>query len=296
MAPTVAISNFTFFFKLPEFRGACDHNGPSRGPDLILPCAWRFTFCVWSCFYTRARVGTLQIPSCHSSPQSPVPSLGSPVSGPQSRSMAPDHAEMGDYKPKNVLITGGAGFIGSHVTINLVKKYEDYKVVVFDKLDYCATLNNLKSIQNNLNFKFIKGDILSPDLVMYVLETEQIDTVMHFAAQTHVDNSFGNSLAFTMNNTYGTYQPQSRYHGHRHRHRHRHCHRHCHRRRSHHHHKQAHTCCWRRAEIMATSSGSSTFPPTRCTGRRLWVASMDFTRCRGSSPPTRTRRPRRARR
>lgn len=112
---------------------------------------------------------------------------------------------MGDYKPKNVLITGGAGFIGSHVTINLVKKYGDYKVVVFDKLDYCATLNNLKSIQNNLNFKFIKGDILSPDLVMYVLETEQIDTVMHFAAQTHVDNSFGNSLAFTMNNTYGTY-------------------------------------------------------------------------------------------
>lgn len=112
---------------------------------------------------------------------------------------------MGEYKPKNVLITGGAGFIGSHVTINLVKKYEDYKVVVFDKLDYCATLNNLKSIQNNLNFKFIKGDILSPDLVMYVLETEQIDTVMHFAAQTHVDNSFGNSLAFTMNNTYGTH-------------------------------------------------------------------------------------------
>jgi len=66
-------------------------------------------------------------------------------------------------------------------------------------------LNNLSSIQQNLNFKFIKGDILSPDLLMYVLETEQIDTVMHFAAQTHVDNSFGNSLAFTMNNTYGTH-------------------------------------------------------------------------------------------
>ena len=109
------------------------------------------------------------------------------------------------YKPKNVLITGGAGFIGSHVTIRLVQKYGCYKVVVFDKLDYCATLNNLTSIQQNLNFKFIKGDILSPDLLMYVLETEQIDTVMHFAAQTHVDNSFGNSLAFTMNNTYGTH-------------------------------------------------------------------------------------------
>ena len=113
---------------------------------------------------------------------------------------------MGDYKPKSILITGGAGFIGSHVTARLVKTYGCYKVVVLDKLDYCATLNNLKSIRNNLNFKFIKGDILSPDLLMYVLETEEIDTVMHFAAQTHVDNSFGNSLAFTMNNTYGTYR------------------------------------------------------------------------------------------
>ena len=112
---------------------------------------------------------------------------------------------MGDYKPKSILITGGAGFIGSHVTARLVKMYGCYKVVVLDKLDYCATLNNLKSIWNNLNFKFIQGDILSPDLLMYVLETEEIDTVMHFAAQTHVDNSFGNSLAFTMNNTYGTY-------------------------------------------------------------------------------------------
>ena len=76
---------------------------------------------------------------------------------------------------------------------------------MLDKLDYCATLNNLRRIKNNLNFKFIKGDIQSPDLLAYVLKTENIDTVMHFAAQTHVDNSFGNSLAFTMNNTYGTH-------------------------------------------------------------------------------------------
>lgn len=77
--------------------------------------------------------------------------------------------------------------------------------MVLDKLDYCATLNNLRSVKNNLNFKFIKGDIQSPDLLAYILSTEDIDTVMHFAAQTHVDNSFGNSLAFTMNNTYGTH-------------------------------------------------------------------------------------------
>jgi UDP-glucose 4,6-dehydratase len=79
------------------------------------------------------------------------------------------------------------------------------QVVVLDKLDYCATLNNLGSVKDSPNFKFIKGEIQSADLIIHVLEHEQIDTIMHFAAQTHVDNSFGNSLAFTMNNTYGTH-------------------------------------------------------------------------------------------
>lgn len=109
------------------------------------------------------------------------------------------------YTPKCILVTGGAGFIASHIALRLVNSYPQYKVVVFDKLDYCASLNNLSSIANKPNFKFVKGDIQSMDLLSYVLETEQIDTVMHFAAQTHVDNSFGNSLAFTMNNTYGTH-------------------------------------------------------------------------------------------
>lgn len=109
------------------------------------------------------------------------------------------------FKPTSILITGGAGFIGSHVAIRLAKMYSDYKVVVLDKLDYCASLRNLDSIKDLPNFKFIKGDIQSMDLLSYVLDTEKIDTVMHFAAQTHVDNSFGNSLAFTMNNTFGTH-------------------------------------------------------------------------------------------
>jgi dTDP-glucose 4,6-dehydratase len=78
-------------------------------------------------------------------------------------------------------------------------------VVVLDKLDYCATLNNLGSVWEYPNFHFIKGDVQSADLVMHVLHSEGVDVVMHFAAQTHVDNSFGNSLAFTLNNTHGTH-------------------------------------------------------------------------------------------
>ena len=76
---------------------------------------------------------------------------------------------------------------------------------MLDKLDYCATLNNLAAVRSTPNFRFVKGDIQSADLVVHVLQAEGIDAVMHFAAQTHVDNSFGNSLAFTLNNTYGTH-------------------------------------------------------------------------------------------
>lgn len=111
----------------------------------------------------------------------------------------------GGYTPTSILLTGGAGFIASHVVIGLVKQYPQYKIIVLDKLDYCATLRNLESVIDHKNLKFVKGDIQSLDLVLHVLKTEEVDTVMHFAAQTHVDNSFGNSLAFTMNNTYGTH-------------------------------------------------------------------------------------------
>ena len=148
-----------------------------------------------------------------------------------------------DYTPKNILITGGAGFIASHVVIQLVKKYPQvraqgalgadsaahalpvlspnfhrfsyalplttsvaftrsprfpqYKIVNFDKLDYCSSLHNLNEIKDAPNYKFIKGNILSADLLKYVFETEKIDTIIHAAAQTHVDNSFGNSFQFT---------------------------------------------------------------------------------------------------
>ena len=110
-----------------------------------------------------------------------------------------------DYAPKNVMITGGAGFIASHFVILLTKKYPNLNIVNFDKLDYVACLKNLDCLKGLPNYKFVKGDICSPDLVNYVLESEKIDTIVHFAAQTHVDNSFGNSFQFTQNNIFGTH-------------------------------------------------------------------------------------------
>eukprot|EP00246_Nothoceros_aenigmaticus_P006635 TRINITY_DN1966_c0_g1_i1.p1 TRINITY_DN1966_c0_g1~~TRINITY_DN1966_c0_g1_i1.p1 ORF type:complete len:677 (-),score=131.81 TRINITY_DN1966_c0_g1_i1:412-2442(-) len=109
------------------------------------------------------------------------------------------------YKPKNILITGAAGFIAGHVANRLIRNYPHYKVVVLDKLDYCSNLKNLLPSRPSKNLKFVKGDIASADLVNYLLITEGIDTIMHFAAQTHVDNSFGNSFEFTKNNIYGTH-------------------------------------------------------------------------------------------
>lgn len=102
-----------------------------------------------------------------------------------------------------ILVTGAAGFIASHVVEHFAKKYgATYRIIALDKLDYCASLNNLGDADNVL---FVKGDIQSIDLVSYLLQTYKVDIVMHFAAQTHVDNSFGDSLSFTLNNAYGTH-------------------------------------------------------------------------------------------
>ncbi|XP_073297850.1 trifunctional UDP-glucose 4,6-dehydratase/UDP-4-keto-6-deoxy-D-glucose 3,5-epimerase/UDP-4-keto-L-rhamnose-reductase RHM1-like [Primulina huaijiensis] len=112
---------------------------------------------------------------------------------------------MSTFTPKNILITGAAGFIASHVANRLIRNYPEYKIVVLDKLDYCSNLKNILPSKSSPNFKFVKGDIASADLVNYLLVAENIDTIMHFAAQTHVDNSFGNSFEFTKNNIYGTH-------------------------------------------------------------------------------------------
>ena len=110
-----------------------------------------------------------------------------------------------DYEPKNIFLTGGAGFIASHVAILLCKKYPKYNICVYDKLEYCSCLENLSELKDLPNFKFVKGDIGSSDLVNQCFDENEIDTVMHFAAQTHVDNSFGNSFNFTKANIFGTH-------------------------------------------------------------------------------------------
>ena len=112
---------------------------------------------------------------------------------------------MDEYLPKVLLITGAAGFIASHVAIHFVKKYPEYKVIVIDKLDYCSSLKNLHEIKNYPNFKLYIADITDAHTIQKIFEIEKIDTVLHFAAQTHVDNSFGNSFQFTHNNIFGTH-------------------------------------------------------------------------------------------
>lgn len=109
------------------------------------------------------------------------------------------------YTPKKILITGGCGFIASHVVINLVKKYPKYNIVNIDRLSYCSSLNNVREIENEPNYKFYLMDITSVNEMDKIFEIEQFDTIMHFAAQTHVDNSFGNSFKFINDNITGTH-------------------------------------------------------------------------------------------
>lgn len=104
-----------------------------------------------------------------------------------------------------ILVTGGCGFIASHLVNTLVDKYPEYFIVNLDRVDACSSLLNCAQSEGKPNYKFIKGDITCADLVRYVLDSEQIDTIIHAAAQTHVDNSFGNSLRFTRDNVYGTH-------------------------------------------------------------------------------------------
>jgi len=109
------------------------------------------------------------------------------------------------YTPKVILLTGGAGFIGSNTLIHLANKYPDYKLICLDKLDVCSSLNNLSPLKTNPQFQFVHGDICSADLIRHLIQANDVDTIMHFASQTHVDNSFGNSLHFTESNVKGTH-------------------------------------------------------------------------------------------
>ena len=89
----------------------------------------------------------------------------------------------------NILITGGAGFIGSHVVRLFVNKYPDYRIVNLDKLTYAGNLENLTDIEDRPNYKFIKGDICDFEQMCSIMKTEKIDGIIHLAAESHVDRS-----------------------------------------------------------------------------------------------------------
>ena len=103
-----------------------------------------------------------------------------------------------------ILVTGGSGFVGNHLVNYLVSTYQNYFIVNIDMLDYCST-RNTKLEHGYTNYKFIQGNISEHCLVQFILEEYKIDTIIHLAANTHVDNSFGNSLEFTKNNIVGTH-------------------------------------------------------------------------------------------
>lgn len=105
---------------------------------------------------------------------------------------------------KTILITGGAGFIGSHVVRRFVNTYPDYQIINLDKLTYAGNLMNLKDIEHQPNYRFIKGDIVDGTFINALFKTEEIYAVIHLAAESHVDRSINNPTEFVLTNVVGT--------------------------------------------------------------------------------------------
>ena len=106
---------------------------------------------------------------------------------------------------KTILITGGAGFIGSNFIPYFLEKYPEYNIVNLDLLTYAGSLENLKEVENHPRYKFIRGNICNRELVEYIFNEYDIKGVIHFAAESHVDNSIKNPEVFIETNAKGTY-------------------------------------------------------------------------------------------
>jgi dTDP-glucose 4,6-dehydratase len=105
---------------------------------------------------------------------------------------------------KKILITGGAGFIGSHVVRRFVNKYPDYQILNLDALTYAGNLENIKDIEDKSNYTFVKGDIVDENFINELFATHNFDGVLHLAAESHVDRSIEDPLAFVRTNVIGT--------------------------------------------------------------------------------------------
>ncbi|HOK40544.1 MAG TPA: dTDP-glucose 4,6-dehydratase [bacterium] len=106
---------------------------------------------------------------------------------------------------RTILVTGGAGFIGSNFIHYMLNKYEDIRIINYDKLTYAGNLDNLKDIENHRNYKFYKGDIVDKKRVAEIVQKEKVNEIINFAAETHVDRSIGNPEDFIITDVVGTY-------------------------------------------------------------------------------------------
>ncbi|MCB8948000.1 MAG: dTDP-glucose 4,6-dehydratase [Ardenticatenaceae bacterium] len=106
---------------------------------------------------------------------------------------------------KNIIVTGGAGFIGANFVLHMLKKYDDYNIIVYDKLTYAGNLDNLLDVKDDPRYAFVQGDICDAEMVDATIQKYEADTIVNFAAETHVDRSIMNPDAFIQTGMYGTY-------------------------------------------------------------------------------------------